>query len=181
MTSITWAIFENTGSTNVSLARGLIACMFLVSLGYSGPANTFMATVSQCCHISLKLLNILLQYPAEIMPTSMRPTGVAVAYMTQHVLIIILIQFTPIALETISWRFFLIFVCGSAIFSVVFYFFYPETRYKSLEEIEAIFGDKVRRRRERHSLFLILTLCRSQLTSKNRERISRMFLRVLKR
>ncbi|RVX65943.1 hypothetical protein B0A52_09828 [Exophiala mesophila] len=82
-------------------------------------------------------------YPAEIMPTSMRPTGVAVAYMTQHVLIIILIQFTPIALETISWRFFLIFVCGSAIFAVVFYFFYPETRYKSLEEIEAIFGDKV--------------------------------------
>ena len=79
------------------------------------------------------------------MPTSMRPTGVAVAYMTQHVLIIILIQFTPIALETISWRFFLIFVCGSAIFAVVFYFFYPETRYKSLEEIEAIFGDKVRR------------------------------------
>lgn len=83
------------------------------------------------------------QYPAEIMPTSIRPTGMAVSYMTQHIMIIVLVQTTPLALKDISWRFFLIFVCSSAIFSVVFVLFYPETRHKTLEEIEAIFGDKV--------------------------------------
>ena len=78
------------------------------------------------------------------MPTAIRPTGVAVSYMTQHIMIIVLVQTTPIAIQRISWRFFLIFVCFSAFFSVIFYFFYPETRNKTLEEIEAVFGDKVR-------------------------------------
>ncbi|EXJ54852.1 uncharacterized protein A1O5_12918 [Cladophialophora psammophila CBS 110553] len=125
-TCITWAIYENGGSTNRSLAKGIIAAMFFVGLGYGGPANAFLAT-----------------YPAEIMPTSVRPVGVAVSYMTQHVLIIILVQFTPQAIETISWKFFLIFVCSSFVFAIVFVLFYPETRNKTLEEIEAVFGDKV--------------------------------------
>ncbi|OQV10459.1 hypothetical protein CLAIMM_14453 [Cladophialophora immunda] len=125
-TCITWAVYENGGSTNRSLAKGIIAAMFFVGLGYGGPANAFLAT-----------------YPAEIMPTSVRPVGVAVSYMTQHVLIIILVQFTPQAIETISWKFFLIFVCSSFVFAIVFVLFYPETRNKTLEEIEAVFGDKV--------------------------------------
>ena len=87
---------------------------------------------------------MLHQYPAEIMPTAMRPVGVAVAYMTQHILIIILVQFTPQAIETISWRFFLIFVCSSAISAVIFVLFYPETRNRTLEELAAVFGDEVR-------------------------------------
>ncbi|KIV95265.1 hypothetical protein PV10_02938 [Exophiala mesophila] len=126
ITCITWAIYEKNGSTDRSLANGIIVAMFLVCVGYSGPANAFLAT-----------------YPAEIMPTSIRPVGVAVSYMTQHILIIILVQFTPQAIETISWKFFLIFVCSSFLYFIVFLVFYPETRYKTLEEIEAIFGDKV--------------------------------------
>lgn len=43
---ITWATFEKGGSTDWSLAKGIIAAMFFVGLGYSGPANTFLATVS---------------------------------------------------------------------------------------------------------------------------------------
>lgn len=85
-----------------------------------------------------------MQYPAEIMPTAIRPVGVAAAYMAQHVLIIVLVQCTPTAIETISWRFFLIFVCASAISLVLFVVFYPETRNKTLEELAAVFGDEVR-------------------------------------
>jgi hypothetical protein len=44
-TCITWAIFENGGSHDKALAKGIIAAMFFVGLGYGGPANTFMATV----------------------------------------------------------------------------------------------------------------------------------------
>src|ERR1700677_4588912 len=77
------------------------------------------------------------------MPTAIRATGVAVSYMSQHIMIIVLVQSTPIAIERISWRFFLIFLCSSSIFSIAFYFFYPETKNKTLEELEAVFGDEV--------------------------------------
>jgi MFS family permease len=126
VTCITWAVYEKGGSVDQSLGKGIITAMFFTGLGYAGPANTFMAT-----------------YPAEIMPTAMRPVGIASAYIMQHILIIILVQFTPQAIETISWRFFLIFVCSSAISFVVFILFYPETRNKTLEELAAVFGDEV--------------------------------------
>ena len=50
---------------------------------------------------------------------------------------------TPIAIEAISWKYFMIFVICDMIFIVIFYFFYPETKNKTLEEIAAIFGDDV--------------------------------------
>ena len=77
------------------------------------------------------------------MPTAMRPVRVAVAYMMQHILIIVLVQFTPQAIETISWRILLIFVCSSAISFVIFVLVYPETRNRTLEELAAVFGDEV--------------------------------------
>ena len=77
------------------------------------------------------------------MPTSIRTVGVAVAFMALHLIIILLVQVTPLAIDAISWRYFLIFLCCSAAFFVFFCFTYPETRHKTLEEIEAIFGDKV--------------------------------------
>jgi len=78
------------------------------------------------------------------MPTSIRTVGVAVSYIGLHVTIIVLVQVTPLAIAAISWRFFLIFVIASSIYIVIFYLIYPETRGKTLEELEAVFGDKVR-------------------------------------
>jgi Sugar (and other) transporter len=58
-------------------------------------------------------------------------------------LTVMLVQVTPIALAKISWKFFLIFLVCNCIYVTIFYFVAPETRLKTLEEIEAIFGDKV--------------------------------------
>ncbi|KAK5308976.1 hypothetical protein LTR93_012297 [Exophiala xenobiotica] len=55
------------------------------------------------------------------MPTSIRATGVGVSYMTQHILIIVLAQVTPLALQDIAWRYFISFVASSAIFAIDFY------------------------------------------------------------
>jgi hypothetical protein len=143
VTCITWALYEKGGSVDRGLAKGIIVAMFFVGAGYAGPANTFMATVRTVAIFHPRFAKVL-QYPAEIMPTAIRPVGVATAYMAQHILIIILVQFTPQAIETISWKFFLIFVSASVVSIVAFITFYPETRNKTLEELAAVFGDEVR-------------------------------------
>ena len=77
------------------------------------------------------------------MPTPIRAAGNAVAFCTFNAITIMLVQVTPIAVEEIAWRYFLIFIICDAIFIVVVYFVYPETVGKTLEEIAALFGDEV--------------------------------------
>jgi hypothetical protein len=72
-----------------------------------------------------------------------RATGVAVGFATLNAIIIMLVQVTPIAIAAISWRYFLIFVFTDLIFVIVFYFQFPETANIPLEEVAALFGDKV--------------------------------------
>jgi hypothetical protein len=80
----------------------------------------------------------------ENRPTSIRATGTATGYAIFNIIVILLTQITPLAIEEISWRYFLIFVICDAIFIVIFVLFYPETKNKTLEEIAALFGDEVR-------------------------------------
>ncbi|KAJ4375408.1 hypothetical protein N0V83_002495 [Neocucurbitaria cava] len=82
-------------------------------------------------------------YPAEIMPTCIRSAGVATAYVVMHTVMIVIVQVAPLALEAISWRFFLIFLVANVAFVGILYTFYPETKSKTLEEIGALFGDEV--------------------------------------
>lgn len=43
---IMWAVFENKGSTNTGLAKGIIFGMFFMLFGYAGVLNTFAPVVS---------------------------------------------------------------------------------------------------------------------------------------
>jgi hypothetical protein len=48
---------------------------------------------------------------------------------------------TPVAIETIGWQYYLVFLIISAIILPVVYFGYPETMGRSLEELEMMFAD----------------------------------------
>jgi hypothetical protein len=47
---------------------------------------------------------------------------------------------TPVAIETIGWRYYLVFLIISAIIVPIVYIFYPETMGRSLEELEMMFA-----------------------------------------
>lgn len=47
------------------------------------------------------------------------------------------------AIATISWRYFVVFCCLTVVTIVVIYFYYPETKGRSLEELAELFGDPV--------------------------------------
>ena len=72
-----------------------------------------------------------------------RATGLAYGFAMLNAIIIMLVQVTPIALQAISWKFFLIFIFTDAIFVIVVYLYFPETANVPLEEVAALFGDKV--------------------------------------
>lgn len=53
---------------------------------------------------------------------------------------------TPVAIETIGWKYYLLFMIISIIIVPVVYFTYPETMGRSLEELEMMFveGDSIK-------------------------------------
>lgn len=72
-----------------------------------------------------------------------RATGISLGFAMLNGIIIMLVQVTPIAVEAISWRYFLIFIFMDLVFLIVFYFMYPETSGVPLEEVAKLFGDEV--------------------------------------
>lgn len=48
---------------------------------------------------------------------------------------------TPVAIDTIGWKFYLVFACCGFCIPLSVYFFYPETMGRNLEEIDMMFKD----------------------------------------
>ena len=55
---------------------------------------------------------------------------------------IIILVAGPIAPNNVGWKF-LVLICPTAVYIPVIYFFFPETRQRSLEDINAQFGETV--------------------------------------
>ena len=82
-------------------------------------------------------------YSSEIYPTNIRSRGVAMATATYFIGCITYVTPGATAIATIGWRYFLVFVCLTAVTVMVVYFWYPETKGKSLEELAEVFGERV--------------------------------------
>lgn len=52
-------------------------------------------------------------------------------------------QVSPIAFSSIGWKYYIVFIATNACGAVTVFSFFPETKGKSLEEINALFGDEV--------------------------------------
>ena len=77
------------------------------------------------------------------MPTEIRAAGLACGYFIFNALAVLLAQITPMAIEAISWRYFLVFLIMDCIYLVIVFLFYPETKNMALEQIGEVFGDSV--------------------------------------
>lgn len=48
----------------------------------------------------------------------------------------------PVAMEAISWKYYIVYICVLAVEVILVFFFFPETKGKTLEEVGFIFdGD----------------------------------------
>ncbi|KAK5091449.1 hypothetical protein LTR05_001632 [Lithohypha guttulata] len=107
-----------------SSSSGIAETVFLFAF------NTFFA---------IGWLGMTWLYPAEIVPLKIRAPANALSTTANWIFNFMVVMITPVAFENIGYRTYIIFaVINAAIFPIVYYF-YPETAYRSLEEMDSIF------------------------------------------
>lgn len=109
---------DNTGALVMAVVA-LYCFQFIFTVGYSG--LTFL-------------------YAAEMAPLQIRATVSAVATATVWTFNFLLAEVTPIGFDSIGNRYYIIFAVINAVMVPSVYFFFPETKGRSLEEIDEIFA-----------------------------------------
>ncbi|KAJ1043077.1 hypothetical protein NDA14_006275 [Ustilago hordei] len=77
--------------------------------------------------------------PVEIMNTSIRAKGTALTSISCWVANFMIGQVTPKALASIGWKYYLLFAIGGFTNALTFYLILPETKGRTLEEMDAFF------------------------------------------
>ncbi|KAH0148825.1 general substrate transporter, partial [Aureobasidium melanogenum] len=112
------AILAGTTSRQSS-GLGITAAVFLFVF------NTFFA---------IGWLGMTWLYPAEIVPLRIRAPANALSTSANWIFNFMVVMITPVAFDTIGYQTYIIFAVINAFIVPCVYFFYPETRLRSLEE-----------------------------------------------
>ncbi|KAK5172248.1 uncharacterized protein LTR77_003886 [Saxophila tyrrhenica] len=87
----------------------------------------------------LGFLGVPFLYASEIAPVHLRAAVCGISTAVSWLFNFLVVEITPVAFTTIGYRYFVVFAAVNASSIPVVYFFYPETRGRSLEEIDEIF------------------------------------------
>jgi len=82
-------------------------------------------------------------YISEIFPTKIRAQGTAICTFWGQVMGVILQQVGLQVYNDIGYLFYLVFIVCTAFAGVVYFFFLPETKGVTLEDISVSFGDEI--------------------------------------
>lgn len=85
------------------------------------------------------LFLIPFMYASEIAPLSVRHKVTAMGACTNWLFNFLVAEVTPTAMTNLEWKYYIVYATISAFAFVVFYVFYPETKGRTLEEIDEIF------------------------------------------
>lgn len=78
-------------------------------------------------------------YAVEIAPLRTRSEVTAMAASIHLLFGFVIVEVTPLGFANIAWQYYVVYAPISAFAAVMFYLFYPETRGRTLEEIDQIF------------------------------------------
>ncbi|KAI8871500.1 general substrate transporter, partial [Ramicandelaber brevisporus] len=79
-------------------------------------------------------------YPAEIYPLRVRSKATSFTTASNWLFNFVIAQVAPIVMQAITWKFYLIFMAFNWLSLLVVWYFYPETKGRSLEEMDKVFG-----------------------------------------
>lgn len=89
--------------------------------------------------LTIGMFIIPFMYGAEIAPLDIRHQVTAMGAMSSWLFNFMVAEVSPIAFSSIKWKYNIVYAATSAVGVVVIFLFYPETRGRSLEEIDQIF------------------------------------------
>jgi len=93
-------------------------------------------------------------YPAEIFPIELRAKGNSVSTFTNWSLNLIFAQVSPIALSSMGFRFFFLFFVFNFMAVLAYWFFYPETKGRTLEQMDELFGVSIPKQPQKSDAYL---------------------------
>ncbi|KAH8827562.1 general substrate transporter [Flagelloscypha sp. PMI_526] len=80
-------------------------------------------------------------YPTEINSLSMRGKGAALGTATNWIVNFVVVEITPPGIQSLGWKFYIIWTVCNFSFIPIIYLFYPETAGRTLEDIDRFFID----------------------------------------
>ncbi|KAL5412739.1 hypothetical protein PMIN04_009716 [Paraphaeosphaeria minitans] len=145
--TVSWFIIERTGRRKLFLigtvGQGLSMLLVMACLIPGTPSAAKGAAVGLFTYIAFfgaTWLPLPWLYPAEVNPVKTRAKANAVSTCTNWLFNFMVVMITPIMIDNIGWGTYLVFACINAGFFPLIYIFYPETKQRSLEEIDLIFA-----------------------------------------
>ncbi|KAM0723784.1 hypothetical protein Q7P37_000774 [Cladosporium fusiforme] len=128
---------------------GMSCCMAILA----GTVSNGNATCGIIASVMLFLFNFFFAVgmlaipwllPSEYAPLAIRTPAAALASASNWIFTFLVVQITPVSINRIGWKTYVYFAVFNAVFIPTIYFFYPETRNLSLEEIDCLFtGPKI--------------------------------------
>lgn len=91
-------------------------------------------------------------YPGEIFPMRVRSKATSLTTASNWAFNYLVSYFSPILMEKITWGLYIIFAAFCVTMTLAIYFFYPETRGYSLEEIDIMFKNNISARNPKPSI-----------------------------
>ncbi|KAL4886907.1 hypothetical protein BJY04DRAFT_204555 [Aspergillus karnatakaensis] len=145
-----WAI-DRLGRRKLMLfaAAGQCGCMaILAGTVYDGGHSAgIVATVMLFLFnffFAVGLLAIPWLLPAEYAPLAIRTRTAALATATNWIFTFLVVEITPVSIGNIGYKTYIYFAIFNFCFLPIIFFFYPETRNLTLEQIDRLFtGEKV--------------------------------------
>lgn len=123
---VIWTILSATnqekGFKDSSLGTGVIVMIFLYQLFYNAGLNGPPWV-----------------YVTEVLPTHLRAKGTNIMQIASTCVLVFNGYANPVAMDAISWRYYIVYCCVIAVEIALVYFGFPETKGHSLEEVALIF------------------------------------------
>ncbi|EON99026.1 putative hexose transporter protein [Phaeoacremonium minimum UCRPA7] len=115
------AINQETGFKHIGYAGAVLAMIFVFSFWYHA-----------CSPIGAT-------YIMEVVPYSLRAKAAMLYQLTGNLAGVYNAFANPVAMEAIAWKYYIVWCVAIAIHLTLIYFFFPETKGRSLEEVAEVF------------------------------------------